>query len=385
MGNSVSEHKVLIEQTRLLYQQGYITQIFGFFTAAVTVSMFYGVINSNYLLLWFVFISLLSAIRVYSAYRFNTLDINDNNIIIWKNRYILETFLSGVLWGLLSLFYEVTWPISHQVILFIVYTGLLAGSFNTNSSVLYAFPAFFIPVVLSLSYMGLSGFEDNLFQFFSLLAIYLIIMGMSSARYYKHLKETLELRFLNEDLAKELYDSNLRLKELTEIDELTQIYNRRTMNRYLADEWKRMFIEQKPLSVIMADIDYFKQYNDNYGHGQGDKCLIEVAKLLQNILEPLSGIVARLGGEEFAIILPDTSSTAAMIIAKKIQNALLLQSIPHQGSAISSQLTMSLGVATIVPIKDQDEDRLLKLADDALYKAKDIGRNHIVNIDLDDA
>lgn len=169
----------------------------------------------------------------------------------------------------------------------------------------------------------------------------------------------------------------LKLSKLATIDGLTGIYNRLFFNDKIMEEWQRCRRENQPLSLILIDVDYFKPYNDTYGHIEGDKCLIKIAQTMDNIVKRSSDLLARYGGEEFAIILPNTPIKGAINIAEKIRQEILDLKIPHQGSKINEFVTLSLGVASVIPSDESSIEILLKLADDALYEAKTNGRNQI--------
>ena len=161
------------------------------------------------------------------------------------------------------------------------------------------------------------------------------------------------------------------------LDSLTNIPNRRRFDETLEDEWKRAQRSSSPLSLIMADIDAFKSYNDNYGHGVGDDCLRKVAAALANSIERTSDLVARYGGEEFAVILPGTDAAGARIIAEHFRSNVEVMQIPHEYSETAHTVTVSVGVASCIPSIQTRPDELLKQADKMLYEAKKTGRNRV--------
>lgn len=176
----------------------------------------------------------------------------------------------------------------------------------------------------------------------------------------------------------QLREANNALLRLATTDALTGIANRRAFDEYLEREWKRMLREKMPLSLIMCDIDYFKKYNDLYGHQAGDSCLHDVAQALHNCVVRPGDFVARYGGEEFVIILPGTPMEGALHIAEQIRAAVRKLTISHAGSEVDSFVTLSLGVAQGVPSSETNANDLLQTADTALYKAKKQGRNRII-------
>lgn len=176
----------------------------------------------------------------------------------------------------------------------------------------------------------------------------------------------------------ELAVANLELQRLAALDGLTHLANRRRFDEYLAQEWNRMAREQKSLSLILCDIDYFKRYNDSYGHQAGDQCLQQIAERMSGVIHRPADVVARYGGEEFVIVLPNTNAEGAMHIARSLQHGIRLLQIPHAQSSVDTYVTLSMGVTATVPQPGTSADILVEMADNALYEAKARGRNLIV-------
>jgi len=175
-----------------------------------------------------------------------------------------------------------------------------------------------------------------------------------------------------------LEKANLELQRLATLDSLTQLANRRRLDEYLQREWRRAVREQTPLSLILCDIDYFKNYNDSYGHQAGDDCLQQVAEALSRTVKRASDLVARYGGEEFTVILPNTPVEGAMQIACLIQQNLQALKIVHPQSAVNEYVTLSIGVSNTVPTPQDSPEKLINVADNALYEAKREGKNRII-------
>ncbi len=174
----------------------------------------------------------------------------------------------------------------------------------------------------------------------------------------------------------QLSDLNRILATVSMIDSLTGIPNRRCFDENFEQEWKRTFRNGGNITLIIGDIDFFKQFNDTYGHQSGDNCLTRVAQTLKACLKRPGDLVARYGGEEFALVLPQTNSHQALTICNNIQTALLTLGIEHMGSKVSPNVTLSLGVASTEPsVTGISRELLLTHADRALYEAKKSGRN----------
>ncbi|MDZ8183863.1 MAG: PleD family two-component system response regulator [Nostoc sp. ChiSLP02] len=179
-------------------------------------------------------------------------------------------------------------------------------------------------------------------------------------------------------LQQKLEAVNLELQRLVTIDGLTEVANRRGFEEYLSQEWQRMKRDQRPLSLILCDVDFFKLYNDTYGHRAGDRCLIEIAQAIKDIVKRPGDLVARYGGEEFAIILPNTDTKGATHVAEKICDAVRTLAIPHRNSQVSPYVTISAGFTTEIPQLNSDIEEIIAAADRALYQAKTAGRDRFV-------
>ena len=182
----------------------------------------------------------------------------------------------------------------------------------------------------------------------------------------------------HQELEKSLRASNKQLELLSTLDGLTGIANRRTFEKFLEREWKSSMRHTQPATAIMMDIDFFKLYNDTYGHQAGDDCLKKVARTIEKSLRRPGDLVARYGGEEFVAILSDTSQKGAFSLAEKVRASVEALEIPHQASPVNKFVTISLGVASRVPERGDASSILISEADQSLYKAKQEGRNRVM-------
>lgn len=175
----------------------------------------------------------------------------------------------------------------------------------------------------------------------------------------------------------QLLDTNLVLQRLMNSDGLTGLSNRRHFDEYLELEWRRATREQSQLSLMMIDVDYFKAYNDNFGHLEGDEALRQVAKAIRANCSRPSDLPARYGGEEFAMVLPNTTPGGARLLAEKLRQSVAGMNIPHIAPDAGAHLTVSIGVATTVPQPGSNSRQLILDADKGLYAAKHNGRNQV--------
>jgi len=198
-----------------------------------------------------------------------------------------------------------------------------------------------------------------------------------SRAYVEHLEREAAIKALQREKQK-LAAANLELERLSSLDGLTGIANRRYFDAAFDREWRRAMRETEPLSLIMCDVDYFKLYNDCYGHQPGDACLKLVASTLADAMQRPTDLVARYGGEEFVVLLPGTHARGAIRVAERVRQAVLDLQLPHENSDVHDCVTISLGAATVAPMLKHQPAELLLAADQALYAAKEAGRNRVI-------
>jgi two-component system chemotaxis family response regulator WspR len=209
--------------------------------------------------------------------------------------------------------------------------------------------------------------------------IELIARIRSHAKHYLLQLERNAAFFALREMQKQLQKTNAELERLSSLDGLTGIANRRTFDEALNSEWQRALHEQTALTLILIDIDYFKPYNDTYGHVKGDECLTAVAKTLDKLATRPADLLARYGGEEFVLIAPMTNADGASRLAEILQQGISEMGLEHKASEVSDKITISQGIVTLVPNEKLSSNELIKFADEALYQAKESGRNrHIV-------
>ncbi len=212
------------------------------------------------------------------------------------------------------------------------------------------------------------------------------LLGINSCVEPRHW-QTQDIEFLNRltgklaiavqqsALYQRLKKANEELQYLAHYDQLTQVANRRYFDQYFEEQWHQLQRKKAPLSFILCDVDYFKPYNDTYGHVAGDNCLVQVAQAISRSVQHPTSLVARYGGEEFAIILPNTHAKKAIEIVHQIQQEILNLNILHSTSLTAKHITLSFGIAYLNSAFNSSRETLIRQADNALYQAKDAGRN----------
>ncbi|MFW5931202.1 MAG: GGDEF domain-containing protein, partial [Desulfosalsimonas sp.] len=202
--------------------------------------------------------------------------------------------------------------------------------------------------------------------------------------YKKLFRQTRRLVKMSDRMQRDLNELNAELQKHKEIlsqmsyvDGLTGIANRRKFNEVIEAEWKRAARSGTPLALIILDLDFFKPYNDNYGHSAGDECLVQVARGLSDAVNRPGDLAARYGGEEFAVLLPETDISGAINVACTIQDNIEALGLVHGFSPVSAVVTASIGAAAMVPDMGFSYNELVEAADQQLYAAKQEGRNRV--------
>ena len=296
---------------------------------------------------------------------------------MWTHYFVVGACAAGFVWGAagLLLFHPDSFP--HQVFLAFVLGGMVAGAVPLLSSVERAYPCFAVPTVLPISAQMLAaGDHVHLIMGF-LILVFGGAMLASSVQVRRLFRDSTRLR---RELHRSIEEGHA-LERMARMDTLTEIANRRLFEEELEREWRRAERDNDTLSVIIADIDHFKEYNDHYGHPAGDRCLVRVAQTMASALSRPGDVVARVGGEEFAFLLPGTTRAGAESVAELIRRRILDLNIPHEASPTARQVTVSFGIASSGPTSASTPAGLLWASDVALYEAKRRGRNHIAAMD----
>lgn len=196
------------------------------------------------------------------------------------------------------------------------------------------------------------------------------------------MQRLLDMRRRLISMSAELHNANLRLNHMVELDPLTGLVNRRGLERILHTELTAARRDQQPLTLMLCDVDFFKAYNDNLGHVEGDHCLRELGQLLRDVCMRPRDVAFRYGGEEFALLLPNTPRSGAMTFARALGNVLHKRALAHPASSVSPYVTISGGITTCIPDEGTNQEGLVMRADQALYAAKSQGRNRFFSFEM---
>ncbi|EXJ13944.1 GGDEF domain-containing protein [Imhoffiella purpurea] len=368
--------RILALQVAQSYHQQAIALLVSGFNGAIVTALLWNAIPASRLLPWIATLAAVTLARfaLASAYhRPGLRRLLDN--VDWGRCFLLGTFASGLVWGASGIFLFHPESFAHQVFLAFALGGMIAGAMPLLSALHPAFQLFAIPAALPITLQMLAQ-GDQVHQAMGLMiVVFTLAMTASASRFHRVNRESIELRIQLSDSIEE----RLVLDTIAHMDPLTGVGNRRLFDETLDGEWKRALRAGSRLSLIMADIDYFKRYNDSLGHPAGDACLKRVARTMDKAARRPGDLVARIGGEEFACLLPGTPAEDAMKLAEKLREAIEGLGIRHPDSAIADHVTISLGVSELVPHPGMVPSDLIEAADTALYAAKRQGRNCVVH------
>jgi diguanylate cyclase (GGDEF)-like protein len=374
--------RIYAEQVSLLYTGSIFRPALHFISLAVFLINILDHVNFYYAYTWALLLITINAYRFVDAYKTNKYLINITNFKGPHIRYAICTCLLGLNYGLGFVFFFDYLPLINHVYLMttlsvLVIAGIVSFSSDKVSFYLYFYSVTF-PVIIRLLLVG----EIEYYNFAISVIIFMLIVRKFFIWNYDVLTNAIRLKIENEQLSSHLQVINEQLTKLSVIDELTQLGNRRSLDMTLDNEWKRSKRNVASISMLMIDIDYFKQYNDKYGHIKGDECLQHISTFLKDSLTRSGDFLARYGGEEFCIIMPDTNLKGAIIFAEKIHSGIRELEIPNPDSEVSKFLTVSIGVSSAIPKATQSYMDLIYTSDKALYIAKKEGRNIIRSIDI---
>ncbi len=376
---SISAHgfqdDILREQVRLAAKQVPIMQIASFLVALVLCYTVRDIVPRARILEWLIMVLAIVTSRIVLYNHFVKVSKDPFDGVYWKNIYLFLALISGIIWGLSAL---LIFPAEKPALIslfVLVMASLSAATTISHSSLKYGPAVWTVPAMLFYAVRCSSegGETENVIAF--LIIIYLVTILYYSFTHNRTITESLSLKFENLELLDEVRKANEILRRASTVDGLTGLANRHSFEEFMDREWRRAVRDQKPFSLIMADIDHFKAYNDNYGHQGGDECLKKVASVIAGEVKRSADLAARYGGEEFMLVLPNTELNGALEMAERLRRNVAALAVPHAHSATAPVVTISVGVAALVPMREMSSSHLVKLVDTALYSAKHAGRN----------
>ncbi|WP_367607013.1 GGDEF domain-containing protein [Legionella sp. W05-934-2] len=326
-----------------------------------------------YLYIWLSLLYVFSTIRYVISAKGEQVDDFDR-LRFYFVLFAINIFINGLIWGGLYPFYFSQMSVYQQFFIILIMVAGITISILSLSASKLCFYLFAIPIVMPLWLLSLMG-ETVDHLFFSVgLTMYIFIVGYLFHTNHHRLVSNINLLAQQDQLIHDLRLMNERLGVASMTDSLTRLANRGYFNEQLSKDWMRSKRARLPISLLIIDIDFFKEYNDHYGHVKGDAVLKAIADILKDVVVRDTDLSARYGGDELAVILYNTDLEGAQWVAAQIIEEVQRRAIYHEQSPYK-QMTVSIGIASILPSLNNDQQLLLIQADRALYDAKANGRN----------
>ena len=336
---------------------------------------------------WLAVAILVVLARVGLYYGFKSAGTDSQNVVNWCRAFILGAFLSACVMCFAGVKFFPHLSLTSQMVFILLIIGVVSGALPILSTDLKYYVIYLVLNIGPVAFGNLASEQMTLRIIGALTFVFIGMMVLSGYLFSRALLDSLVYRYRSEVLAERLQIANNRLsaanQELQEIsttDELTGLYNRRYFNHRFGEVWADHLREGGVLSALMIDVDYFKLYNDNFGHLQGDNCLKRLAEEVMCVIQRPRDFVARFGGEEFIVLLPNTSLDGAKEVASRIHTRVEHLAMPHKREDQYSRVTVSIGGSMVSPKESVSKDSFLQRVDQALYQAKRNGRNMTVFI-----
>ncbi|MCB1731505.1 MAG: diguanylate cyclase [Halieaceae bacterium] len=391
----IPERELFIAQLETLMQNGRVATLSAHLVGVIaTLLLFWQYLPPSVLLLWaaaFIILLLVRSLQMSNALVTRSFQTNPRRVY-WQ--LIVGALLTGAVWATIYIYAADRVPVTMQYIFLLVVVMITAFSVGYSVVIREYFIAYVFSALWPIAWWSLVHYWEqsyNLLIGLLLLAFCALLVSVSD-RVYLSFRNMISLNWERESIARELgdlthnlkdrnrqlIDARRQLTDLANIDELTGLGNRRLVNKVLQEEINRARRTGARLSLILLDVDYFKDYNDNYGHPAGDLVLKRLADLMERATSRAGEVVGRYGGEEFILVLPGAGEEAARRTAERLRELVMAEKMPHKHSQVAKFITISQGVVTFTPDADESPSELIKRADTALYRAKHQGRNAIV-------
>ena len=324
--------------------------------------LFKPVFNNGRLEVWIIALLMVCICRIIIA-RMHSRYSEGRSPLFWFRLYFAGTELSAIVWGSTALFLFPAGVFDLQMFQVAILAGLVHGA-GHNQAPFRMVHSIYAGTVMGPAIIRFLSLGTVHYKMFALALVFVLVaLLVSTRRMHRILMESLDMRF--------------EMSQMALVDSLTGVANRRHFDIFIYQEWERAQREKTPVALLMVDVDYFKNYNDIYGHQYGDQCLRSVARAINDVVHRPSDMVARYGGEEFCVILPGTPVQGANKVADQMRQVVEDLHIEHRKSTASPYITVSIGVAVMYPERKNHLNEIVSAADEAMYKAKESGRNRI--------
>lgn len=349
-----------LKQVEHLYAHTVWAPVLNIIIAAVLAVLLWSVTPHPHILSWFLVLVVLNGARIGLGWLYQRDRRPPEESDYWIKFYVVAAVLSGAVWGSAALLMPAD-RIEYQALVMLTVGGMVIGGLPTLAITKAAFSIYLFTAVVPISVrlFTIGGLISTLLG--GLTLVFMLTTYAIGQQLFKIFAST----FL----------SRIHAEKMARSDPLTNIANRRLLDEYLEQLWYYAIRGTFPLSLVLIDLDNFKQYNDHYGHTQGDECLKRVADVLRSSLPRRTDLMARYGGEEFVALLPFTDADGGVLVAERLRRAVSQLEISHAPSAATPHVTVSLGGATCMAKPDGTPTELVNLADQALYEAKAAGKN----------
>lgn len=391
---NIPHEELISAQLEMLMQNGRFATISMHLVGVIAaIVMFWSFVPLTTILLWaaaFLILLLIRSLHMSNALVERRYQTHPKRIY-WQ--LIIGAALTGAVWSAVYIFATPHVPVTLQYVLLLLIVMITAFSLGFSVVVREYFIVYMFASLWPIAWWSLVHYWEqpyNLLIGLSLLAFCALLIYVCDQTYQsfsnmisltwerEHIAQELgELTVSLRDRNRQLRNARRQLTDLANVDELTGLGNRRLVNSVLKEELNRARRLGSELSVILLDVDFFKSYNDKYGHPAGDGVLQKLADIMQRVSTRAGEVVGRYGGEEFILVLPGASAVSALRTAERLREMIARERIPHATSTVASYITISQGVITVRPAGEHQPADLINLADKALYKAKGAGRNAI--------
>jgi diguanylate cyclase (GGDEF)-like protein len=390
----IPPEELFSSQLEMLMQNGRLAIVIAHLVGvAATVLMFWPFMPLSTILLWaaaFLILLLVRSLQMSNGLVERRYQTNAKRVY-WQ--LIIGAALTGAVWSAVYIFAVSRVPVTMQYVFLLLIVMITAFSLGFSVMIREYYVVYVLTSLWPIAWWSLAHYWEqpyNLLIGLVLLAFCALLIYVCDQT-YKSFRNMISMTWEREHIAQELgdltgslrdrnrqlRDARRQLTDLANVDELTGLGNRRLVNNVLQEEMNRARRSGAELSLILLDVDYFKKYNDTYGHPAGDTVLQKLADLMQRAATRAGEVVARYGGEEFLLVLPGASADSAMRTASRLRDLVNEERIPHETSEVEKFVTVSQGVITVHPDGELEPGDLVKRVDNALYEAKDSGRDTI--------
>ena len=390
----IPREELFVVQLEMLMQNGRVATLSAHLIGVIaTIILFWQYLPLSVILLWaaaFTILLLLRSLQMSNALVERLYQTRPRRVY-WQ--LIIGAAMTGAVWSAIYIYAATRVPITMQYMFLLVIVMITAFSVGYSVVIREYFIVYVFASLWPIAWWSLVHYWEqsyNLLIGLLMLAFCAVLVSVSD-RVYKSFRNMISLNWERETMAQELgdlstslrdrnrqlRDARRQLTDLANVDELTGLGNRRLINKVLQDEISRARRSSTSVAVILLDVDYFKNYNDNYGHPAGDVVLKRLADLMQRATSRAGEMVGRYGGEEFILVLPGASVQSAVRTAERLKGLVNSEGIAHEKSQIGGIITVSQGVVSMMPDDELTPADIIKRADNALYKAKHEGRNRI--------